>query len=278
MGLSPPTRGSRGASTPRRGEQRSIPAHTGKPRAYSITSSYVRVYPRPHGEADWGPPTPRSNIGLSPPTRGSRRLEVRQPVGLGSIPAHTGKPPWPPAGGSRRKVYPRPHGEALMVLLVMGSISGLSPPTRGSLLFDGIGANLLGSIPAHTGKPLAARLSAQSSAVYPRPHGEAADRDRRECHASGLSPPTRGSHAGWRRQQDQLGSIPAHTGKPSTCRRRSGSAAVYPRPHGEASIRVSSQLCSGGLSPPTRGSLALLLLDLPLDRSIPAHTGKPWSA
>ena len=112
LGLSPPTRGSRTGVRVRRKVPGSIPAHTGKPFG-PVPAAFVHaVYPRPHGEA--GPPSQLAARaqGLSPPTRGSRNGRGAYGRCSGSIPAHTGKPPTTATSGTRRGVYPRPHGEA----------------------------------------------------------------------------------------------------------------------------------------------------------------------
>ena len=111
--------------------------------------------------------------GLSPPTRGSPPGRAVRRARPGSIPAHTGKPD---EGDDLRlavTVYPRPHGEAHGGDGDGGGERGLSPPTRGSLHRDRGAALVLGSIPAHTGKPVRQRRRIRSTRVYPRPHGEA---------------------------------------------------------------------------------------------------------
>ena len=233
------------------------------------------VYPRPHGEAALQGLRALPRDGLSPPTRGSRRPRGRCGRGSRSIPAHTGKPrTWPPAK-RRRRVYPRPHGEARLGRGGHVLEDGLSPPTRGSQAgaFAEIPAG--GSIPAHTGKPTVAPLSGSVGTVYPRPHGEAGPSARMSAIDRGLSPPTRGSP--WRpgTGRSSARSIPAHTGKPRRGRRRGRVPEVYPRPHGEACAEVEDTLVTRGLSPPTRGSRRPWRTPPACRRSIPAHTGKP---
>ena len=91
----------------------------------------------------------------------------------------------------------------------------------------------------------------------------------------GLSPPTRGSRQAVNVDARKLGSIPAHTGKPSPGSGVPGARRVYPRPHGEAFVFPASPSPLGGLSPPTRGSLCWWAHRCARQRSIPAHTGKP---
>ena len=91
-GLSPPTRGSQGRAHRYAARVGSIPAHTGKPRPRGVAPRPARVYPRPHGEATVSAQMPPTHPGLSPPTRGSPRMDLAARVHPGSIPAHTGKP------------------------------------------------------------------------------------------------------------------------------------------------------------------------------------------
>ena len=193
--------------------------------------------------------------GLSPPTRGSLREAGGGGLRCGSIPAHTGKPRAASTTCRRRRVYPRPHGEAVLTPADRMHLCGLSPPTRGSPLERAAREDGEGSIPAHTGKPGLSIRSVQHYRVYPRPHGEAWLGTPDEQEAKGLSPPTRGSRARALLRLISRRSIPAHTGKPGRSGRILKGARVYPRPHGEAVVMARR-------------------VDDP-QRSIPAHTGKP---
>ena len=152
-GLSPHTRGSRGADRRGRGRRGSIPAHTGKPGHHRSRRPAARVYPRTHGEAEGFGLFGGCGGGLSPHTRGSPEVRWWLSIAMGSIPAHTGKPaaPWRLEGLAR--VYPRTHGEAISTCSVRVSNHGLSPHTRGSPTCRLTRRSDRGSIPAHTGKP-----------------------------------------------------------------------------------------------------------------------------
>ena len=152
-GLSPPTRGSRRVTVRLAECGGSIPAHTGKPAPCPGRCGALRVYPRPHGEAGLGRGAHAEPPGLSPPTRGSRRARSSGRRGTGSIPAHTGKPGSRSVRSSRLRVYPRPHGEALVGRRSRRAVIGLSPPTRGSPPEIEAASGSIRSIPAHTGKP-----------------------------------------------------------------------------------------------------------------------------
>ena len=217
------------------------------------------------------------DVGLSPPTRGSRCPGPRRRYRRRSIPAHTGKPVQLADAVGGYEVYPRPHGEAPERLDGRYGLGGLSPPTRGSRSSIRRFKSAIGSIPAHTGKPGRGAQLSPDAGVYPRPHGEARPTSGFSTVRRGLSPPTRGSPWIARELPAVERSIPAHTGKPAAAEKRVCRARVYPRPHGEALEIHDGLEREPGLSPPTRGSpkrRARRAIGL---RSIPAHTGKPIS-
>ena len=95
---------------------------------------------------------------------------------------------------------------------------------------------------------------------------------------SGLSPHVRGNLVRAVVFQEDRGSIPACTGKPSQTDRYRGRSGVYPRMYGETLSGLSSSRKTGGLSPHVRGN-PVKLIGIAADQgSIPACTGKPWRA
>ncbi len=221
----------------------SIPVHTGKPWA----DVGKKVYPRTHGETATPTVLANSRRGLSPYTRGNRRLPLFTavpgrsiPVHTGSIPVHTGKPfisgPTPLAF----KVYPRTHGETRAIPFERPNhpSTGLSPYTRGNL--DNTNNDLIvrGSIPVHTGKPFESIKAFCINKVYPRTHGETGPTAGLFSCTQGLSPYTRGNHSFTTWRKALLGSIPVHTGKPNSLRLWAVSPWVYPRTHGETLRKV----------------------------------------
>ena len=135
--------------------------------------------------------------GLSPHTRGNHVSHPYPPFSIGSIPAHTGKPPRARSCRRDKPVYPRTHGETTIAQNVSASIGG--------------------SIPAHTGKPSARPGYQRRSQVYPRTHGETIREAAMSQYSRGLSPHTRGNLQVAMDILDNQGSIPAHTGKPYHC-------------------------------------------------------------
>ena len=69
--------------------------------------------------------------GSSPLTRGKHLGELALRVGQGLIPAHAGKTFSSPASELIDGAHPRSRGENLENLMVLGSLAGSSPLTRG---------------------------------------------------------------------------------------------------------------------------------------------------
>ena len=111
--------------------------------------------------------------------------------------------------------------------------------------------------------------------VYPRPCGGALTSPRPSQVGHGLSPPVRGSRERHGRANGPPGSIPARAGEPPPCCPGIRSTGVYPRPCGGAAESVLPYRCSGGLSPPVRGSRLRDVRRLAEQRSIPARAGEP---
>ena len=275
QGLSPPTRGSHGVDAAAFGNMGSIPAHAGEPLRRSSWPNVSQVYPRPRGGAGSHRESQGGIKGLSPPTRGSRGPRRGTIVGVGSIPAHAGEPPWWSPSPWPSRVYPRPRGGAPPPATNPDFASGLSPPTRGSLSGGSIFERDRGSIPAHAGEPPYDFHDPMNARVYPRPRGGASYGADLATGLSGLSPPTRGSPVRHIGREHQRRSIPAHAGEPQPRNVMHRAPGVYPRPRGGAAQGVFGFLDEGGLSPPTRGSLFMFLFLLLNPGSIPAHAGEP---
>ena len=90
----------------------SIPAHAGNPFGNCASTCSFRVYPRARGESCDRLLYPFSVEGLSPRTRGIQPHLMREPVMLGSIPAHAGNPSIRPQACRSSRVYPRARGES----------------------------------------------------------------------------------------------------------------------------------------------------------------------
>ena len=76
-------------------------------------------------------------------------------------------------------------------------------------------------------------------------------------------------------REQQIGSIPAHTGEPPTEFTVPENRRVYPRTHGGTQAAAAHDHRQEGLSPHTRGNRAEGLCVECSSGSIPAHTGEP---
>ncbi len=233
-----------------------------------------RVYPRPCGETEHTVRELGFRKGLSPPMRGNHRIAVYGHVEIGSIPAHAGKPAAAAGRSSRSRVY-RPCGETICWRPLRSSRMGLSPPMRGNPRDDPHVADVVGSIPAHAGKPLPGGPAPRHRRVYPRPCGETSASMVPRSVTSGLSPPMRGNRACFRNSGQRMGSIPAHAGKPAKCLCNYPLIRVYPRPCGETRYLHLDAMPAAGLSPPMRGNRHDVGSAPQPAGSIPAHAGKP---
>ncbi len=274
-GLSPPMRGNRVVGPARPHERGSIPAHAGKPSHTNSVPRVARVYPRPCGETEALRHTGRPEEGLSPPMRGNHAAEAHGENRRGSIPAHAGKPRHYGTLDVLKRVYPRPCGETATSAAGLVRFTGLSPPMRGNRGGLDAPGKAQGSIPAHAGKPRAGPRAGCRPRVYPRPCGETLKRFSRAFSRAGLSPPMRGNLGEGAKLLGNVGSIPAHAGKPGSGDPGPVPEKVYPRPCGETRVASSSAISMLGLSPPMRGNPQPPVERAQLNGSIPAHAGKP---
>ena len=274
-GLSPRIRGNRPHYRHRHNYQGSIPAHTGKPSFSFSSSSRYWVYPRAYGETYCAGRSTRRVRGLSPRIRGNRSRGQHRIARIRSIPAHTGKPDVGVGIVGLLRVYPRAYGETMQGRLAGNVQPGLSPRIRGNLQPNIKVHVFSGSIPAHTGKPLAGEGGFARQRVYPRAYGETGLGTTAPMCASGLSPRIRGNRAPKPIFLACLRSIPAHTGKPRLHRIEHARNGVYPRAYGETEDIRARPTLNRGLSPRIRGNHVQQESRVFLGGSIPAHTGKP---
>ena len=157
-------------------------------------------------------------------------------------------------------------------------VEGLSPRTRGNPRDRCEGVEVVGSIPANAGEPQTCVPPTPRARVYPRERGGTVLTPPRGWSAAGLSPRTRGNHAGDRQRYFPTGSIPANAGEPRCAWRRACPAWVYPRERGGTGMRLAMIPPFPGLSPRTRGNLKEFLLQALFFGSIPANAGEPAPA
>ena len=153
LGLSPRMRGNQIGVVKGLPHLGSIPAHAGKPRGDQGLPARDWVYPRACGETLGLGIRLYPFLGLSPRMRGNQRELQAVEAGAGSIPAHAGKPSAPGLPRKNNRVYPRACGETTSKTNSDATSEGLSPRMRGNLIALLDARDLIGSIPAHAGKP-----------------------------------------------------------------------------------------------------------------------------
>ena len=274
-GLSPPTRGNLGEEHVQMSPVRSIPAHAGEPQRQPAVFEERPVYPRPRGGTRDVRRDKLKRRGLSPPTRGNLSESMRDTWARRSIPAHAGEPARSATRSSSSEVYPRPRGGTPKPPESRRIAEGLSPPTRGNHAGIRPPGRSSRSIPAHAGEPRSRRSSSLPPTVYPRPRGGTLRRAWDWFGALGLSPPTRGNPKAAGRARRRPRSIPAHAGEPKNARKPAWRSSVYPRPRGGTPQNAHLTARWAGLSPPTRGNLAIDGEPDMDEGSIPAHAGEP---
>ena len=192
--------------------------------------------------------------GPSPLTRGSPMIACTSGVMVGSIPAHSGQPPWPGSPARAARVHPRSRGAACGLHLGQRLFAGPSPLTRGSHTDETEKRALEGSIPAHAGQPGSVDGHSAGFWVHPRSRGAAQLRRSLPLTSTGPSPLTRGSPATCASAPSARGSIPAHAGQPAMNRSLTRASRVHPRSRGAALDSARTEMDAAGPSPLTRGS------------------------
>ena len=234
-GLSPRTRGSPLDRQFLLAFQGPIPADAGEPGTATDRPDARGAYPRGRGGALDTRQLSAMRQGLSPRTRGSRRLFRSIRFRCGPIPADAGEPARESSRRPARGAYPRGRGGAPRFARVKPLGEGLSPRTRGSLSEWSDYSFSKGPIPADAGEPQACTTSYKRTRAYPRGRGGAWDIYLITQHPMGLSPRTRGSLSWCRISIFIDGPIPADAGEPLGMLPPCLDKGAYPRGRGGAS-------------------------------------------
>ena len=172
-------------------------------------------------------------------------------------------------------VYPRLRGGSVVVRQHFALDCGLSPPTRGIPQYPRPRRSRRRSIPAYAGDPSAAAGYRVDTGVYPRLRGGSRTDIPNASAITGLSPPTRGIRVKPCDHVVKPRSIPAYAGDPVRRQLVVHLEQVYPRLRGGSHRSCDASAALIGLSPPTRGILALDDFGNALAGSIPAYAGDP---
>ena len=213
--------------------------------------------------------------GLSPRVRGNPAVRPWRLSRPGSIPACAGEPPIAGGWGGTSGVYPRVCGGTLFRGPRQPLDPGLSPRVRGNPRDVATGAQKGRSIPACAGEPATSRRWRATTWVYPRVCGGTYRLGLDSSGDLGLSPRVRGNHVDLAGAEDDVGSIPACAGEPTSPRIRPTRRWVYPRVCGGTGGASSFQSMDMGLSPRVRGNRGPRAPRCGRGGSIPACAGEP---
>ena len=213
-------------------------------------------------------------MGSSPLTRGKPDRGEAGCAPHGLIPAHAGKTVYDDRSKRDHGAHPRSRGENILPCWPPPRPTGSSPLTRGKPLRVCAPRNNQGLIPAHAGKTVGERVTADVCEAHPRSRGENRIYTEGRTIPGGSSPLTRGKLGLANQGGPALRLIPAHAGKTRCVRPPPVLAEAHPRSRGENILSVLGGSISPGSSPLTRGKprrVAYLAMAL---RLIPAHAGK----
>ena len=172
--------------------------------------------------------------------------------------------------------HPRSRGENVFMIVVVATLTGSSPLTRGKQLLLPVLQFSERLIPAHAGKTQYAGRSSARSPAHPRSRGENIAADLCASSADGSSPLTRGKRPGQHPGDPRGRLIPAHAGKTSSTGHATPKHPAHPRSRGENSPSRARRLMSAGSSPLTRGKPIVTHADGHTTGLIPAHAGKTF--
>ena len=203
----------------RKGPQGPIPADAGEPTIPDATPLEVRAYPRGRGGTFPPAASISAAMGLSPRTRGNRRLPACARRRPGPIPADAGEPTRAAAGPRKPRAYPRGRGGTCLPRGRTAHRRGLSPRTRGNLDQRAGFFSMCGPIPADAGEPGNWLSSLFVLTAYPRGRGGTGGAGHGGVSGGGLSPRTRGNLTGPTNSAISRGPIPADAGEPACLHR-----------------------------------------------------------
>ena len=149
--------------------------------------------------------------------------------------------------------HPRSRGENVFMIVVVATLTGSSPLTRGKRERRVDGGDKGRLIPAHAGKTRCRLRRQWPRWAHPRSRGENAMPVQAEPPAKGSSPLTRGKLDALARVGTGDGLIPAHAGKTTPSASRCFSYQAHPRSRGENGHGCNLFTHHNGSSPLTRG-------------------------
>ena len=171
-GSSPLTRGKLRSGLGNAASARLIPAHAGKTTRLRRSFLTGWAHPRSRGENAAASAASLTMRGSSPLTRGKPVNEVPERLALGLIPAHAGKTSGAELSPSSDEAHPRSRGENVFMIVVVATLTGSSPLTRGKHVGRQSVIVSVRLIPAHAGKTTRPTRPPCRREAHPRSRGE----------------------------------------------------------------------------------------------------------
>ena len=251
---SPPARGTSYNNRHHRLQGRFIPACAGNILRLRSIRCVRPVHPRLRGEH------PSANVagtiisGSSPPARGTFILGILSVRADRFIPACAGNIVSTAFESICLTVHPRLRGEHSQTVFPTLSLTGSSPPARGTCTDLGTDRGTDRFIPACAGNIRNGLHVCVGWAVHPRLRGEHFLIFSDHLNPCGSSPPARGTCAKDILALDNSRFIPACAGNIFTGCGQCVRHPVHPRLRGEHTLKVCRRNATRGSSPPARGT------------------------
>ena len=274
QGLSPRTRGKRRPAARWCRLIRPIPADAGETALPHEAEPLGWAYPRGRGGNDGTRGVTTVINGLSPRTRGKRRLLPVRCADTGPIPADAGETPNATRKPRAPRAYPRGRGGNAPAPSLTLNPLGLSPRTRGKQIDQRVQLAQQGPIPADAGETTITTTTPRRRRAYPRGRGGNLLLLASRTRSWGLSPRTRGKHERAGVPRLDLGPIPADAGETRWESRSFAGVRAYPRGRGGNCGCEAGGWVMRGLSPRTRGKLGGAVGQADHPGPIPADAGE----
>ena len=272
-GSSPRVRGTSASAANWRKATRFIPACAGNIRSWCASSRPPPVHPRVCGEHKVLVRVESAPTGSSPRVRGTCQCVAYSVLQCRFIPACAGNIHFSGRGFRCPPVHPRVCGEHRKTKVIRSMTPGSSPRVRGTYELRQSAVGLHRFIPACAGNIPRHRFPRLRRTVHPRVCGEHSHARRETRIANGSSPRVRGTLRWGPFLLEINRFIPACAGNIRPCRCTPGSGSVHPRVCGEHFSFASMIACQNGSSPRVRGTFEDQMIELGLDRFIPACAG-----
>ena len=273
IGSSPLARGTRAAARADSRGVRLIPARAGNTAWLRMRTVSTSAHPRSRGEHSVQHVPYLESCGSSPLARGTPGRRVRDKVQRRLIPARAGNTMPVTYRSVSPAAHPRSRGEHASTSTTGANDCGSSPLARGTQAPHFQPKRSRRLIPARAGNTVSPPAHPTADAAHPRSRGEHGSRTLLPGPRRGSSPLARGTlhRASSRASSHRL--IPARAGNTRRTTFDSPRPPAHPRSRGEHFLPWDAVQAPAGSSPLARGTRRQVLLQISLERLIPARAG-----